>query len=55
MCFSGWIPDFVDAYDYLYNMLFSGSDNNLVNVNNPWLDAKIEEAIETLDEILVLG
>lgn len=47
---TGWAPDYIDPYNIFQPLMYSSSEENKAQVNNPWLDAKLEEVLETVDD-----
>jgi len=47
---TGWGPDYIDPYNVFYPLMYSTSEENKAQVNVPWLDAKIEEILETTND-----
>ena len=46
----GWISDYKDSYNTLGPLMYSTSSYNSAQVNDSWIDTKLEEALETTDD-----
>ncbi|MFX1496914.1 MAG: ABC transporter substrate-binding protein [Promethearchaeota archaeon] len=47
---SGWMPDYLEPYNMLYPLFTPGSLGNPGQVDDPWLNAQLALAINTLDD-----
>ena len=47
---SGWGPDYLDAFNMLNPLFCNSSESNWVPVNDPWLQMKLDEVVETIDD-----
>jgi len=46
----GWVPDYLDPFNMFEPLFSNSSDFNVASVNDPWLQTKLAEVIETTDD-----
>jgi peptide/nickel transport system substrate-binding protein len=46
----GWGPDYLDPFNMIDPLFSNSSEFNAASVNDPWLQTKLAEAIETTDD-----
>jgi len=47
----GWVADYPDPHNFLDNLFYAGSENNIFDYHNPGMDALLDQAgIEQDDE-----